>query len=87
MNEAAQVAFSVKSVMFAIEAARKAGKTHFFYSTVVEGDTLIGPGVLRKHLLDVVIALQKVYRNLLVVSRTPGGIVVHPCESTCFTNG
>jgi len=87
MNEVAQVAFSIKSVIFAIERARLVGKTYFFYSTIVDGDTLIGPGVLRKHVLDVVIALQTIYRNQLVVSRTPGGIVAHPCESTCFTNG
>jgi hypothetical protein len=37
---------------------------------------LPGPGILRKHILDVVIELQKLYRGALAISRTPGGIVV-----------
>lgn len=76
MNEHQQIAFSVKSVEFAIAEMQKRNKTHLFYPHVIEGDVLDRPGILRKHILDVVIELQRSYRGLLVISRTPGGIVI-----------
>jgi len=75
--ERQQLKFSIQTLAFAIDAMIDSGKTHLFYSNIVEGDDLYGPGVLRKHVLDVVIALQEVYRGQCAVSRTPGGIVAH----------
>lgn len=76
MNDLQQVAFSVKSVQYAIVEMVRQKKAHLFYPHIFDGDTLPGPGILRKHILDVVIELQKLYRGTLAISRTPGGIVV-----------
>jgi hypothetical protein len=43
----------------------------------VDGDRQYRPCVLRKHVYDVVRILQNRYRGHAVVSRTPGGIVLH----------
>jgi hypothetical protein len=75
--ELQQIRFSIQSVAFQIDAMLDAGKHHLFYSSVFDGDQLYGPGILRKHLLGVVISLQEMYRGRCVVSRSPGGIVVH----------
>ena len=71
-----QLQFSIQTLAFAIDNMIDTGKTHLFYSNIAEGDRLYGPAVLRKHILEVVIALQEIYRGQCVVSRTPGGIVV-----------
>ena len=79
MSDAAtrrQLRFSIQSVVFQIDNMIDSGRSHLFYSNIVEGDRLYAPGVLRKDILDVVIALQEMYRGQCVVSRTPGGIVV-----------
>lgn len=75
-TERQQIKFSVQTVTFGVEDAFKAGKTHFFYSQIVEGDRQYSPCVLRKHVYDVVRILQNTYKGRAVVSRTPGGIVV-----------
>lgn len=74
--ERQQLKFSIQTLAFAIDNMIDTGKTHLFYSNIAEGDRLYGPAVLRKHILEVVIALQEIYRGQCVVSRTPGGIVV-----------
>uniref|UniRef100_A0A6C0JGS7 Uncharacterized protein n=1 Tax=viral metagenome TaxID=1070528 RepID=A0A6C0JGS7_9ZZZZ len=74
-TERQQIKFAVQTVSFAIEDALKAGKTHLFYSEIVDGDYQPRPCVLKKHVLNVVISLQRKYRGVAVVSRTPGGIV------------
>jgi hypothetical protein len=74
--ETQQIKFSIQTVSYAIEDMKKQNKTHLFYSVIVEGDRQYGPCILRKHLFDVVVALQNKYRGEFVVSRTPGGIVV-----------
>ena len=76
MREEEQIKFSIQSVNFAIEDMLKKGKTHLFYPQIFEGDQIYEPGILRKHILDVVIALQQTHQGRLVISRTPGGIVV-----------
>lgn len=76
MNEDEQIRFSVQSVKYAITEMLRRGKTHLFYPNVYDGDVLPGPGILRKHILDVVIDLQDIYRGRLAISRTPGGIVI-----------
>jgi hypothetical protein len=79
MDEAAerqQIKFSVQTVSFAADEAFNQGKTHFFYSDIVDGDRQHRPCVLRKHLYDSVRILQNKYRGQAVVSRTPGGIVL-----------
>jgi hypothetical protein len=53
----------------------KDGKTHLFYHST-EGDRLYRPGLLVKHIGEMVYELHGAYRGDLVVSRTPGGIVV-----------
>lgn len=75
-TERQQIKFSVQTVSFGIDDMLKQGKTHLFYSEVAEGDRQYKPCVLRKHLTDVVCVLQWKYREQVVVSRTPGGIVV-----------
>jgi hypothetical protein len=72
-----QIKFSVQTVSYQIEDMLKQGKTQFFYSEIAEGDRQYKPCVLRKHIEDVVVALQRKYQEVAVVSRTPGGIVVH----------
>jgi hypothetical protein len=72
-----QIKFSIQTLAFRIDNMIDTGKTHLFYSNIVDGDELYGPGVLRKHILDVVIALQEIYKGECVISRTPGGIVAH----------
>ena len=74
--ERQQIKSSIQTVSYQVEVMKKTNRTHFFYSVIVEGDRQYGPCVLRKHLFDVVVALQKKYRGEFVVSRTPGGIVV-----------
>jgi hypothetical protein len=37
-TERQQIKFSVQTVTFGVEDAFKAGKTHFFYSEIVDGD-------------------------------------------------
>ena len=79
MNEATerqQIKFSIQTVSFAIEDMKKEGKTHLYYSNMVDGDRLYGPGVLWKHIGSVVEALQIRFQGEYVVSRTPGGIVI-----------
>jgi len=79
MNDATerqQIKFSVQTVSFQIEDMIKDNKTHLFYSEVAEGDRQYKPCVLRKHLTEVVMSLQRKYQGQFVVSRTPGGIVV-----------
>jgi len=71
-----QIKFSVQTVSYQIEEMIKKGETHLFYSEIAEGDRQYRPCVLRKHIPDVVIALQRKYQGQFVVSRTPGGIVV-----------
>lgn len=82
-----QIKFSTQTVSFAIEDMLKRGGSHLFYSNVVDGDRMIYPCILRKHLLDVVIGLQDRYRGRLLVSRTPGGLVVDKILSHGSTNG
>jgi hypothetical protein len=77
MNENQQIRFAFQSVAIAIEEMKKQKKTKLFYSQVFDADILPRPGILRKHLLEVVMLLQDVYRGQLTVSRTPGGLVVH----------
>lgn len=77
MNEDQQIRFAVQSVNLAIAEMKKQKKTKLFYSQVFDADILPRPGILRKHLLEVVIMLQEIYRGQLTVSRTPGGLVVH----------
>jgi hypothetical protein len=48
-----------------------------YYSNIVQGDHLYGPGILQRHIVYVLIFLQEKYRGKVVISRTPGGIVVH----------
>ena len=74
--ERQQIRFSVQTVSFAIEDMLKNGKTHLFYSEIADSDRQYRPCVLRKHLYDVVRILQNLYRGKVVISRTPGGIVV-----------
>ena len=74
-TERQQIKFSVGTLVYAIDDMLKMGGTHVFYSNIVQGDRLYGPGVLAKHVLDVVVALQRKYAGIVVVSRTPGGIV------------
>jgi hypothetical protein len=76
MNDLQQIRFAVQSVKYAIVEMTKQGKTHLFYPKVYDGDVLPGPGILRKHILEVVMALQEIYRGRLAISRTPGGIVI-----------
>ena len=79
MNDATerqQIKFSVQTVVYRIEDMIKDNKTHLFYSEIVDGDRQYKPCVLRKHLTDVVVSLQRKYQGQYVVSRTPGGIVV-----------
>jgi hypothetical protein len=71
-----QIKFSVQAVSYQIEEMIKKGETHLFYSEIAEGDRQYRPCVLQKHIPDVVIALQRKYHGVVVVSRTPGGIVV-----------
>ena len=71
-----QIKFSVQTVSFAIEAMLKHGKAHLFYSNLVDGVRQYTPCVLRKHVYDVVRTLQNIHRGVVVISRTPGGIVV-----------
>lgn len=71
-----QIKFSVQTVSYQIEEMIKKGGTHFFYSEITEGDRQYKPCVLRKHIEDVVVALQRKHQGVVVVSRTPGGIVV-----------
>ena len=71
-----QIKFSVQTVSYQIEEMITKGGTHLFYSEIAEGDRQYKPCVLRKHIEDVVIALQRKYQGQFVVSRTPGGIVV-----------
>ena len=75
--ERQQIRSSVQTVSFAADDAFDQGKTHFFYSEIAEGDRQYRPCVLQKHIPDVVILLQHMYRGIAVVSRTPGGIVLH----------
>jgi len=75
--ERQQIGFSVQTVSFAADDAFGRGKTHFFYSDLVDGDCQSRPCVLRKHVIDVVRILQNKYRMRAVVSRTPRGIVLH----------
>ena len=75
-TERQQIKFSVQTITFGVEDAFNSGKTHFFYSEIVDGDRQYRPCVLRKHLYDVVRILQNKYRGQAVVSRTPGGIVL-----------
>ena len=70
-----QFKFSRKVIVDEITKMLKEGKTHLFYPTT-EGDRLYRPGLLVKHLGEMVYELQGAYRGELVVSRTPGGIVV-----------
>lgn len=72
-----QIKFSVQTVSYQIEEMLKQGKTQLFYSEIAEGDRQYKPCVLRKHIEDVVVALQRKYPGVVVVSRTPGGIVAH----------
>ena len=71
-----QIKFSIQTVSYQIEDMIKTGGTHLFYSEIAEGDRQYKPCILRKHIEDVVIALQRKYQGQFVVSRTPGGIVV-----------
>lgn len=75
--ERQQIRSSVQTVSFAADDAFDEGKGHFFYSDIVDGDRQYRPCVLRKHVYDVVRILQNRYRGHAVVSRTPGGIVLH----------
>ena len=75
--ERQQIRFSVQTVSFAADDAFKGGKTYLFYSDIVDGDHQRRPCVLRKHLSDIVRILQNKYQGRAVVSRTPGGIVLH----------
>jgi len=77
MDERQQIKFSLQAVSYRIDDMLDQGKTQLFYSKIFPGDFLSEPGVLSKHILDVVVRLQMKYRGLAVVSRTPGGIVVH----------
>jgi hypothetical protein len=72
-----QIKFSVQTISFAIDSMLEAGRPKLFYSEIAEGDRQYRPCVLRKHIYDVVRTLQNLYRGKCVVSRTPGGIVVH----------
>jgi len=72
-----QIKFSVQTVSYQIEEMIEKGGTHLFYSEIAEGDRQYKPCVLRKHIEDVVVALQRKYQGVAVVSRTPGGIVAH----------
>ena len=74
-TERQQIKFSVQTVAFGIDDMLNAGKTHLFYSEIVDGDRQYRPCVLRKHVYDVVRILQNMYRGRVVISRTPGGIV------------
>lgn len=70
-----QFKFSRKVIVGEITNMLKEGRTHLFYPAT-EGDRLYRPGLLVKHLGEMVYELQGAYRGELVVSRTPGGIVV-----------
>jgi hypothetical protein len=87
MKEASQIQFSVKAVVFEIEAMAARKQTHLFYSKIIEGEWLTEPGILRKHLLDVVICLQEIYYEVFTISRTPGGLVVDEILSPPQVNG
>jgi hypothetical protein len=79
MDEAAErqiLKFSYQTVVFAVETMKQEGKTHLYYSNMVDGHRLYGPGVLWKHIGSVVEALQIRFKGEYVVSRTPGGIVI-----------
>jgi hypothetical protein len=71
-----QIKFSVLVVSTKIEDMLKKGETHLFYSDIDGGDRQYRPCVLHKHVYDVVWALQHKYKGQVVVSRSPGGIVV-----------
>ena len=75
--ERQQIKFSIQTVTFAIEDMLKKGETHMYYSNIVQGDRLDGPGILQRHIIYVLVFLQEKYRGKVVISRTPGGIVVH----------
>ena len=87
MEDTRQIRFSIQTVVYAIEDMKKRGGTHLFYSNIVDGDWLQGPGVLWKHLLIVVMELQDAYRGEFVISRTPGGLVVDGILSPPLING
>jgi hypothetical protein len=87
MEDLRQFRFSLQSVIYAIEAMIDRGETHLFYSNVVDSDWIQGPGVLRKHLLGIVMKLQELYRGQFVISRTPGGLVVDGILSPPLING
>jgi hypothetical protein len=87
MEDLRQVRFSLLSVIYAIEEMVERGETHLFYSNIVDGDWLQTPGILRKHLLLVVMKLQEEYRGQFVISRTPGGLVVDGILSPPLING
>ena len=70
-----QFKFSRSVIVNEITVMLKEGRTHLFYPAT-EGDRLYRPGLLVKHLGEMVYELQGTYRGKLVVSRTPGGIVV-----------
>jgi hypothetical protein len=70
-----QFKFSRKVIVDEITKMLKEGRTHLFYPAT-EGDRLYRPGLLVKHLGEMVYELQGAYRGELVASRTPGGIVV-----------
>jgi hypothetical protein len=75
-TERQQIKFAIQTVSFAADEAFNQGKTHLFYSEIVDGDRQYKPCVLQKHVLDVVVSLQRKYQGVVVVSRTPGGIVL-----------
>jgi len=70
-----QFKFSRSVIVNEITVMLKKGRTHLFYPAT-EGDRLYRPGLLVKHIGEMVYELQGAYRGELVVSRTPGGIVV-----------
>jgi len=70
-----QFKFSRKVIVDEITKMLNEGKIHLFYPAT-EGDRLYRPGLLVKHLGEMVYELQGAYQGKLVVSRTPGGIVV-----------
>jgi hypothetical protein len=74
--ERQQIKFSIQTLAYQINDMAKTNKTHLFYSEIVEGDRQYKPCVLRKHLTEVIVALQRIYRGVYVISRTLGGLVV-----------
>ena len=84
--EGRQFRMTMWAVRKEIDQMLRDNKTHVFYRTTQEG-SLDKPGLLADDIGDVVYQLQMIYHGRAVVSRTPGGLVVHRIVSREPING